>query len=378
MSFGGALDAGTNAVVLDCTFGFNQSVAGRGGVPGTRILFTGFTVGVDGANGGSALGGAFSVAQGARVARSLCVGNVAVGGAGEASEPGFRPSDGGRAAGGAAGAGTNCAFVNCTFAGNEAVGGLAGIANSPFPPGFTYNARRGNGGDAVGGAIFGEGNNSGTNLTIAANTARPGGYPDFTNQNVLVSWNGTNGNSYGGSIASTGGVFQLVNSILSGGTSNNVWGVMADLGHNLSSDNTPVWSSGTSLNNTDPRLLPLATNGGPTLTMALRAGSPALNTANCASTPPTDQRGVARPDGPGCDIGAYEGAGVFTLAIWRESAATNVVRHLAEPGRAYRLEKTSSFNGWTPVVTNTAPLGGVLDFRIAAPGAPCFYRVLAQ
>jgi len=51
---------------------------------------------------------------------------------------------------------------------------------------------------------------------------------------------------------------------------------------------------------------PLAANGGPTLTHALNAGSPALDTANPASCPATDQRGVARPQGPGCDVGAVE------------------------------------------------------------------------
>ncbi|HLA74255.1 MAG TPA: family 16 glycosylhydrolase [Steroidobacteraceae bacterium] len=51
---------------------------------------------------------------------------------------------------------------------------------------------------------------------------------------------------------------------------------------------------------------PLAANGGPTLTHALNGGSPALDAANPASCPATDQRGVARPQGPGCDVGAVE------------------------------------------------------------------------
>jgi len=56
----------------------------------------------------------------------------------------------------------------------------------------------------------------------------------------------------------------------------------------------------------DPLLLPVADNGGQTLTAALRPGSPALDTANPTYCPPTDQRGFKRPAGPGCDIGAYE------------------------------------------------------------------------
>ncbi len=54
--------------------------------------------------------------------------------------------------------------------------------------------------------------------------------------------------------------------------------------------------------NTVPRL---ADNGGPTPTIALVAGSPAID-AGAATCVPTDQRGVTRPQGPACDIGAFE------------------------------------------------------------------------
>ncbi|WP_223847121.1 T9SS type A sorting domain-containing protein [Hymenobacter montanus] len=53
----------------------------------------------------------------------------------------------------------------------------------------------------------------------------------------------------------------------------------------------------------DPLLSPLANNGGPTQTMALRAGSPAID-AGGSSCPATDQRGLVRVGA--CDIGAYE------------------------------------------------------------------------
>lgn len=58
----------------------------------------------------------------------------------------------------------------------------------------------------------------------------------------------------------------------------------------------------------DPRVGALADNGGPTQTMALRDGSPAIDQVivNAASCTGTDQRGHARPGGPHCDIGAYE------------------------------------------------------------------------
>ena len=50
----------------------------------------------------------------------------------------------------------------------------------------------------------------------------------------------------------------------------------------------------------------LANNGGPTLTHALLAGSPAIDTADSNSSPNIDQRGISRPQGAGPDIGAYE------------------------------------------------------------------------
>lgn len=54
----------------------------------------------------------------------------------------------------------------------------------------------------------------------------------------------------------------------------------------------------------DSKLAPLANNGGPTQTMAITAGSPAIdNGANCETT---DQRGIPRPQGRACDIGAFE------------------------------------------------------------------------
>jgi hypothetical protein len=43
-----------------------------------------------------------------------------------------------------------------------------------------------------------------------------------------------------------------------------------------------------------------------TMTHALLDGSPAIDTGTCAAAPSTDQRGVARPQGADCDIGAYE------------------------------------------------------------------------
>jgi hypothetical protein len=56
-----------------------------------------------------------------------------------------------------------------------------------------------------------------------------------------------------------------------------------------------------------PGLGPLADNGGPTRTHALLSGSPAIDGGDATACPATDQRGVIRPIGAACDIGAFEG-----------------------------------------------------------------------
>ena len=76
-------------------------------------------------------------------------------------------------------------------------------------------------------------------------------------------------------------------------------------GSNVISDGScnPI---GSDQSNTDALLGLLADNGGPTLTHALGAGSPAIDTADAGAAPATDQRGIARPQGAGPDVGSFE------------------------------------------------------------------------
>lgn len=76
--------------------------------------------------------------------------------------------------------------------------------------------------------------------------------------------------------------------------------------NNLSSDASCLFLDPGSKQDTPAQLGPLADNGGQTDTMALLEGSPAIDAGTNEGCPPTDQRGVARPQGPACDIGAYE------------------------------------------------------------------------
>ena len=111
----------------------------------------------------------------------------------------------------------------------------------------------------------------------------------------------------GGGIDNNGGTATLKNTLVaSSPTGGNCGGTITDGGGNLSyGDATCPGING------DPKLGPLQDNGGPTQTMALGAGSAARDAAVdaiCAAPPVNnlDQRGVTRPQGAHCDIGAYE------------------------------------------------------------------------
>jgi predicted outer membrane repeat protein len=89
--------------------------------------------------------------------------------------------------------------------------------------------------------------------------------------------------------------------------------VITSRGHNLSDDaagGDGATGPGGYLNgpgdirNTDPRLGPLADNGGPTMTFALLPGSPAIDGGDSAIAPPRDQRGLVHRRTP--DIGSFE------------------------------------------------------------------------
>jgi hypothetical protein len=107
----------------------------------------------------------------------------------------------------------------------------------------------------------------------------------------------------------------LQNSIIANNAGGNCLGGIS-LGYNLSSDNTCGFTNTGDLISVDPMLGPLQYNGGPTQTMALPYGSPAIDagnpngcTDNLGHLLKTDQRGAPRPDkedSGGCDMGAYE------------------------------------------------------------------------
>jgi hypothetical protein len=229
----------------------------------------------------------------------------------------------------------NLSIIGCTFSGNLARGGDSGGAASisGWPAGI-----------AEGGAIRNLGDLGVTNCTFAGNLARggdravgfsgnPGGdgsggaIANFMSMTLTHVTAGSNSAVRGSSVAFpagpglAGGVYSksnvlsiLQNSLLAGNMpGSNGFGPLIDQGNNLSSDASCQFTALGSLNNTDPRLSPLDEFGGPTPTMALLGGSSAINAALAAYCPATDQRGVARPFGAACDIGAFESAPPYSI-----------------------------------------------------------------
>jgi hypothetical protein len=115
----------------------------------------------------------------------------------------------------------------------------------------------------------------------------------------------------GGGISNVGGG-EVTGTLLATNQGGNCAGSqLTDGGYNLEDDAGVSCGFSSALHDAvgaDPLLGPLEGNGGPTETMALSVGSPALGVVPAGVCPSTDQRGLPRPDGreTACDIGAYE------------------------------------------------------------------------
>src|SRR5262249_21704080 len=178
-----------------------------------------------------------------------------------------------------------------------------------------------------------------TNSTFSGNSAFSFGGAIFNGQpGIITVTNSTISGNTAGSVSAGGGIdnqsvsqaaLTVINSILAGNTGGNCGGAaIIDGGHNIDAGATCGFTgtrctvtTGTSFCNTNPQPDPagLANNGGPTQTIALQAGSLAINAGDeaiCAAPPVNnlDQRGFTRP-GTGatnCSIGAYEFNGQST------------------------------------------------------------------
>ena len=157
-----------------------------------------------------------------------------------------------------------------------------------------------------------------TNSTVSHNTAAQGAglyLYQLNPPSIVLTANYTTiafnsaSEAGGGLYGAENSLVQLNHSIIWGNGGNDCvfsQGDLTSMGYNIDGDNSCLLTDPTDLPATDPLLGPLQNNGGPTETHALSVGSPALDAIPSDACLATDQRGVARPQGPGCDIGAFE------------------------------------------------------------------------
>src|SRR5579884_820157 len=189
-----------------------------------------------------------------------------------------------------------------TLASNSANGGNGSSGFSSGPYGPTPGTPAGNG---LGGGLYIAAGTVTIDRSTAALNAAVGGIFYYTR---------TGGDAYGG-LGAGGAIYnaagaaalQMHDTILAGG--NDLDGSVTSLGHNLIDDSSGGSGFASSdLLNVNPQLGPLQNNGGSTQTMALLAGSPAIDAGDNAGAPAYDQRGPGFPrivNGT-IDLGAYE------------------------------------------------------------------------
>lgn len=178
-----------------------------------------------------------------------------------------------------------------------------------------------------------------------------------------------------------GGTFQdsiVANPI---GASNCGQGTFTSNGYNLEDTDTCNFTQTTDISNKDPMLGPLAANGGPTQTMELLQGSPAIDQGKSFFGATTDQRdtGFPRisdspaipnptPDGDGSDIGAFERDSVppkkpvILASIPKSPANANQpkLKGAAEAGSLVRIYKSAGCTG--------SPVGHGFAAAFKSPG----------
>jgi hypothetical protein len=307
-SWGGAILNLGQLSITNSTFSGNTSTGGAGGTggaPGSGPFAGRPGIGGPGLEGA---GGAICSFGPISVFASTFTGNRATGGASADggsyySGNGTDGLPGGPGTAGAIWCTNALVAVNSTLHNNIATGGAGGDGG----PARWTAGKGGDGGSAYGGAILSFANASLTNCTLAENAA-VGGTNGIAGSGAVTNDNGRIGSSSGGAIAQNGGTVSLKNSILAYSASGgNAYGTITDLGQNISSD-TSFPLGQLSLAGTDPLLGSLADNGGPTSTMLLLQGSPAIQGADPAAAPAFDQRGLPRPAAgkPAPDTGAVE------------------------------------------------------------------------
>lgn len=222
--------------------------------------------------------------------------------------------------GGAVDTGDSGTISQSTFAGNTATdgdGGAVDTSNLGADLLVVRSTFNGNTAGTNGGAMQAEGNVDATNTTITDNTSTNGGGGiDSVDGNVTLNYvtvvfnhdpiaSDLTGEGDLSSFASlVGGNGGGVNCVFNGATIASSYNFAED-------DSCDFTGTGDQQNTPDPMIGDLADNGGPTQTMLPQAGSPLIDqipsSSPCAGVVIlTDQRGILRPQGTACDIGAVE------------------------------------------------------------------------
>jgi hypothetical protein len=157
------------------------------------------------------------------------------------------------------------------------------------------------------------------NSTVAGNTAiSVGGGIAVSGTSVSLTYATVTSNTapIGGGVSASGGSYQATGSIISGNTATNTGADCAfasgpgtpfnTSGYNLIGAECTTTPALTDLVGVNAMLAGLANNGGSTQTVALLRNSLAIDAGGGPACPSTDQRGVKRPQGIACDIGAFE------------------------------------------------------------------------
>jgi predicted outer membrane repeat protein len=240
----------------------------------------------------------------------------------------------------------------------------------------------------IGGGIFdGDSTLSVNTSTLSGNSDGEGIFSD-TGSVVTVTNSTLSGNSAGGIFNEYNATAAVAATIVATSTpGKDCSGSITDAGYNLDNDGSCGFSATNhSQSDVNPYLGPLQNNGGPTETQAPAPGSPALNQMPLGTVadgvtlcPGTDQRGVVRPQGPECDIGAVEL--VFPKAIISPNSATatagsdfsftvttsgSPVPSITEKGKLPKgLKFTNNGNG-TATISGTPRKKGVKHLTITA------------
>jgi parallel beta-helix repeat protein len=200
--------------------------------------------------------------------------------------------------------------TSSTVTGSSGTGSVYNDQGTVTVTGSTFSANPGGGilcGPSSGGVSV-------TSSTISGNT----GFGIDAMNLVTVTSSTISGNT-GAGLYVAAGPLVVRNTIVAGNTSAtgsaaDVSGSLTSQGHNLIGDGdggsgyAATDLVGSADNLIDPKLGPLADNGGPTQTRALLSGSPAIAAGDPTNAPATDQRGpgYARTVGGTIDIGAFE------------------------------------------------------------------------